>query len=159
MANTNNTVNTVASNNVAVDPIATTKVTPKSVKPIDNTRRNSTKADGQRMTEVAVEHFKDLGAASKVINDLISDVGEGLHNNSMTRDQLKARFDRAQSEVKASLDRLHRRAEIMRDMPRGTTGVGGFTFETAVTAMWRAMSKSKAIESVKAALKTAGLIK
>lgn len=153
--NSNNTVDTTAST-VAAAEVNTTTVNSKKV----NINRDASKADSAKLNAVAVEHFADLGSASKIVNSLIGNVGDGLHGKTtMTKDELKAMFDRAKAEVAASLDRMHGRAETLRTMPRGTTGAGGFTFSTAVTAMWRAMSKSTAMDEVRKGLKAAGLLK
>lgn len=154
--NSNNTVDTAATTTAAATPVNSTQVNSKKV----NINRDASKADSAKLNAIAVEHFADLGGASKVVNDLIGNVGDGLHGKTpMTKEELKAMFDRAKAELAAKLDRMHGRAESLRTLPRGTTGAGGFTFSTAVTAMWRSMSKSTAMDEVRKGLKAAGLLK
>ena len=152
--NSNNTVDTAATTTAAAN--TATPVNSKKV----NINRDASKADSAKLNAIAVEHFADLGGASKVVNDLIGNVGDGLHGKTpMTKEELKAMFDRAKAELAAKLDRMHGRAESLRTLPRGTTGAGGFTFSTAITAMWKSMSKSTAMDEVRKGLKAAGLIK
>lgn len=157
MANTtNNTVDTTTTTTVAGTTAPAAAVNTKKV----NINRDASKADSAKLNAVAVEHFSDLGAASKIINGLVANVGDSLHGKTtVSKEEMDAMFDRAAAELEASLNRMRGRAQTLRTMPRGTTGAGGFTFGTAVTAMWKAMSKSTAMDEVKKGLKAAGLLK